>query len=54
MKFCNLKDKQCPYVKDGRDYRDLKDSVTCAFAAMISKKVYIISKMTECPKDKEA
>ena len=51
MKFCNLTQKLCPYVKDNESYRDLKDKVACNLAAMTGEKVYIISQMEKCPKE---
>jgi hypothetical protein len=50
MKTCTLKKKPCRYVKDGKDYRDLKNRIICSLSAMLEVKgIFDLNKMTKCP-----
>jgi hypothetical protein len=51
-KHCELANKECKYVKDGKDYQVLKkgNKVICNLQAMANLEgEFVIKNMTECP-----
>ena len=48
MKLCPLTKKPCRYLKDGKDYADIKEPI-CNLQAMTKGKPFEISDMEKCP-----